>query len=144
MKKIVLTFFTLFFVTLYCIAQSTSVQTIILSNCLDLSELQSFYPSDKNGNQKQIVILEQYPLQFPKDLSISKFGRPLKFASLMEISHQYSEGYFEFKKFEINDTSANVSFDYNYMSDGNEEVLHVSLIFTKSGENWTQTGKIIK
>jgi hypothetical protein len=144
MKKNVLTLITFFLFTFYSSSQSISDQAKIIQKCVDLSELQGLYPLDDNGNPKQLVILEQYPLLFPKDLSVLKFGRLLKFAPLMEISHQYSKGYFEFKKFEIEDNSASVSFDYNYISDGNEDVLHVGLVFTLSGQDWIQSGKTIK
>jgi hypothetical protein len=144
MKKNVLTLITFFLFTFYAFSQSVSDQAIIIKKCVDLSELQGLYPRDKNGDSKQLVILEQYPLLFPKDMSVLKFGKPLKFAPLMEISHQYSEGYFEFKKLEINDSSASVAFDYNYLSDGNEEVLHIGLLFARNGQDWTESGKIIK
>jgi len=117
-------------------AQSRQDQTQILQKCIELPELQKYFPLEADGNLKPLVINYWHPVPFPTDLTLSQNGKNILFRSMPMESGKYSEAYFLFNKFEILQGSSVVKFEYRYDNLIQPKVIQVALGFIKSGEAW--------
>lgn len=96
-------------------AQSSNDSAQVLQNCIDLSEIQQYYPLNAEGTPVQVYVM-QYPTSFQADLEVSKFGKGLMFMSRSEITEKDIEAYFMFRAFSITQNTARVNLNYFYNS----------------------------
>ena len=123
-------------ITMQLLAQSLNDQAQILQKCIDLKDLQNYFPLDTKGDMKQLNII-QYPLSFSSQISLSKAGNNVKFLSMPELSKNKVEAYFMFRSLQINNNVATANFSYFYNCIGdNFKMLSVIVELEKSGSNW--------
>lgn len=118
------------------LGQSSDQQALILQKCVDLPELQEFYPSNPDGSKKELHIL-QHGVSFPTDIAVRKFGKPLVFNVKQEIHNPPFPAYFLFREFVIEEDVARIDFAYYPEPAQNPEaVILINLKMTKSGGAW--------
>jgi hypothetical protein len=117
--------------------QSRQNKAQILQKCIDLPELQQYFPFDHAGNPKQICIL-QHGVSFPVDLEVSKFGKSILFMDKTQLSDNGITSYFLFWEFKTDQNSAQVDFVYNFINTDNlPRIQKVNLELQKNNETWT-------
>lgn len=127
----------LFFLASTCIfAQSRQDQAQILQKCVELQELQKYYPLDADGSQKPLIINYWHPVLFPTDLTIINGGKNVEFRVMSMESSKNAEAYFLFYKFEVFQTSSVVKFDFSYDNANHLKVLEVMLDLSKKSDAW--------
>jgi len=116
--------------------QSRQDKAQILQLCIDIPELQQYYPLDAEGNPMQIAVL-QHGVSFDMAIEVSKFGRPLQFLDKNEISVLGLSSYFLFWTFKIEENMAHIDYVYNYMDADNQPKIHnVILDMQKLNGRW--------
>jgi len=135
MKNLILII--LFVLTTTCIfAQSRQDQSQILQKCIELQELQQYYPLDANGNQKPLIINYWHPVLFPTDLMVMNGGKNVEFREMSAENNKNAEAYFLFKKFEVFPGSSLVKFDYSYNNADHLKAIEVTLELSKTLDEW--------
>jgi hypothetical protein len=123
-------------VTMQLLAQTLNDQAQILQKCIDLKDLQNYFPIDTKGEIKQLNII-QYPLSFSSQISLSKAGNNVKFLTMPEFTNNKVEAYFMFRSLQINSNVATANFNYFYNCIGeNFKMLSIIVEFEKSGSDW--------
>lgn len=107
----------------------------ILQKCVDLPQLQDYYPLDVNGDTKQLNVL-QHGVSFPENINVSANGKNLSFLSKKQISPTDAVAYFLFHEFEVSENSARVEFVYQY---NQVPLVVVNLKLSKTGDTWSIT-----
>ena len=132
------TIFLLMLISLSLWGQSQTDQEAVLKLCIDLREIQNLFPNDAYG-QPQAVRVMQHAVSFDADLSLSKFGKDVEFLSKDQIINLRSEAFLRFDKFEVDYTSAEVAFDFDYNRNdlSNPKRLYVRLFLSNRGSEWT-------
>jgi hypothetical protein len=120
-------------------AQSRQDQVQILQKCIELSQLQQYYPLDSDGSQKPLIINYWHPVLFPTDLSVMNAGKNVEFRLMSIESSKNAEAYFLFYKFEVYESSSSVRFDFSYDNASHLKVLEVMLDLSKTGDAWEIT-----
>jgi hypothetical protein len=124
------------FVSLQFMAQTNSVDAILLQKCLDLPELQEFYPLEPSGELAQIYIL-QHGVSFPIDIGVKKNERLIKFLTKEDVSRLGVDSYFIFRTFEVLDENkARVEFTY-YKSVADNSNVAFELDFIREDNEWS-------
>lgn len=108
----------------------------VLQSCLDLPEIQQYYPTNADGSYKQVFIM-QFPVAFDPSLAVKKFGQPILFEARQAIYADKAEGFFIVKEFTITGNSASVNFRYFYNYTTVALFTDISLTLQKSGNTWT-------
>ena len=114
-------------------AQSSDDRAQVLQKCIDLQQLQLYYPRDARGAIKQLKIM-QHGISFPENINVSKNGVRPAFLSKKEVSETGMNAYFLFHEFTISETVASVAFIYHYSE---ADQLVVTLELEKTGSNWS-------
>jgi hypothetical protein len=136
-----LTLIILLVLTTNCIfAQSRQDQAQILQKCIELQELQQYYPLDAKGNQKPLIINYWHPVLFPTDLTLLNDGKNVEFREMSLESDKNAEAYFLFKKFVVLQSSSVVKFDFSYDNFNLPKLLEVMLDLAKVGDAWEISG----
>jgi hypothetical protein len=138
MKKITLIIL-LVLASTFTFAQSRQDQTQILQKCIELSQLQQYYPLEADGSQKPLIINYWHPVLFPTDLTVMNSGKNVEFRLMSMESGKNAEAYFLFYKFEVFESSSSVKFDFSYNKANHLKVLEVMLDLSKTGDNWEIT-----
>lgn len=124
--------------------QTIADQSAIVQKCLDLSELQPYYPKAADGSYEKVYIM-QYPTVFPATLEVSKFGKYVPLADRREIMKENAQAYFLFQSVEMEESKAKVAFDFLFNFAKNSTWVSVTVDFQKVGNAWTVTGsKLIR
>lgn len=118
--------------------------TEVIQKCIDLPELQKYYPSDSDGSLKQLNILK-YPLLIPSELALTKGGKPVNFIPQSTIAGVNVQAYSRYRAIENTGNTLKVNFNYFY-KDGSqsEKTLFILIEFQKSGSNWNIINSSIK
>jgi hypothetical protein len=135
-----------FTVLLFCIqeigmAQSLDDQAKVLQKCLDLTELQPYFPLDNVENPDQVYVM-QYAVSFPIGLNVSKAGKPVLFVSREEIIQNKIKSYFIFRSFDVTANLAKTSFSYFYSYDyttNQFKMVMVNIELNKINQDWSAT-----
>jgi hypothetical protein len=135
MKKLKVVIFFVF-ISICAIGQTRNDQLQILKKCIDLPELQNYYPVDTNGNQKPVIICYWHPVLFPIDLIIAKDGQNIQFRLMSLENDKNAEAFFLFTKFEIQQSSSLVNFAYYCNNTIHPKVIQVMLELKKVGDAW--------
>ena len=109
--------------------------TAVLQECLDLSELQQYFPTNSDGSKQQVRIL-QHPVTFSSDIKATKFG-----AAVLFIDRSGTAGldaYVNFTSFIITGNDASATFNLTYGRNSNTpSSAKVAVTFQKNGTSWT-------
>jgi len=133
--------FTLIFVAILTFAISLAAQTTgdisgVLQKCIDLPDLQQFYPADNNGNLKQLFIL-QHGVSFPSAITVTIGQNKVKLVDKTQVAEGNISSYFLFWEFTINQNSAKADFVYNFKdSENNSQVYHVKVQMKNTTGSW--------
>ena len=123
--------------TISAIGQSRNDQTRILQQCIDLPDLQQYYPYETDGVRKPVYIL-QHGVSFPSDIEVSKFGKRVQLVDKAQLSYLKISSYFLFWEFKTDQNSAQVDFVYNFINADNlPRMKRVNLELQKNNETWT-------
>jgi hypothetical protein len=96
---------------------------------IDLDELQQYYHVNKDEGRKPLIIYNDGTV--PNNLTLTKFGEPVKFMTIAELFFYNKQAYLDFERFEITSNSADIEFHYNI------EGLTIKLTLEKVDDNWT-------
>jgi len=77
--------------------QNQNDMTALLQKCIDLPELQSYYPLDANGKPDEVYINFWAPTIFSTDLVVTSHGEKLKFLPMSQASPSFQNALFMFK-----------------------------------------------
>ena len=112
----------------------------VLQKCIDLPQLQAYYPLDADGNPRQLNVM-QHGVSFPENIDVSANGKSLAFLSKKQVSQTEANAYFLFQEFKISGNSATVAFVYQY---NQTELVVVSLVLNKNVDTWSVTNSNIE
>jgi hypothetical protein len=108
----------------------------IFQKCLDLPELQAYYPKNADGTHKQVYVM-QAPIPFPADLAVSKFKQNVAFLTRPTIYSMSIDAFLLFKEFSIEGDSAKVAYNFNYNYTSSRAVFEMILTLQKIDNVWT-------
>lgn len=126
----------LFLVSTCSFGQSRQDQAQILLKCIELSQLQQYYPLEADGSQKPLIINYWHPVLFPTDLTVMNGGKNVEFREMSAENNKNAEAYFLFKKFEVFPGSSLVKFDYSYNDSDHLKAIEVTLELSKTLDKW--------
>lgn len=108
----------------------------ILQACIDLPELQKYYPVTADGSKEQLNIV-QYPLSF-SDLVLNKDSKSVNLVSNTDIDKLIESNYFMFRRVLPNQNQVKIIFNYFYGKDseGKKNIAMV-LDFSKIDSVWS-------
>ncbi|WP_053188256.1 hypothetical protein [Sunxiuqinia dokdonensis] len=136
MRKIYLVLMIWIFGTSGLLAQVSDQEAQILQLCIDLPEIQEFYPQFDDESKAAVYIM-QYPIAISTDLPLQKFNKQPVYMSRHEIYDNNVDAYFLFKQIDVGSQSAFVEYTmyYDYNSD-DQKIVNISLDFQKSDAGW--------
>jgi hypothetical protein len=121
-------------------AQAPGDITMILQKCIDLPDLQQFFPVNNDGSLKQLYVL-QHGVSFPSNTNVLKSGLKVRFVNKNQLAAEEITSYFIFWEFVIDNNSAKVDFIYNFMdADNTTKMYHEKLEMRKLGDKWIVSG----
>lgn len=117
----------------------TADDAAVLQRCVDLAELQEFYPKNADGSYRRLVIM-QHAVSFPETIAVSHNGQNLLFKAKGDAIS--GESYFYFHSFDVLDSTAKVEFTFYYDQNGTVPKMQVvTLQLQKSANGWNITNK---
>ena len=119
-------------------AQTDKDTAAVLLKCIDLPELQKFYPEESDGSLKPICIM-QYPVAFSLQQDLNFKGKKALFLTRPMIYEKKIKSFFLFHNLEIIDNKANVTFEFDYYSNSNLNVIKLNAVLLKTGDIWNVT-----
>ena len=134
--KLITSIILLFLASTCSFGQNREDQAQILQKCIELQELQMYYPLDADGNQKPLIINYWHPVLFPADLTVTHAGSNVEFRLMSLEKSKNAEAYFLFKKFEVFPGSSLVKFDYSYNDSDHLKAIEVTLELSKTLDKW--------
>jgi hypothetical protein len=118
----------------------------IVQKCLDIPELQKYYPTDGQKNLKSVNIVQQ-PLQLPTGMKLAKGGKPVNLIAISrsQFSHLSANAYSMFRSIEVSGSTASVRFNYFYR-DTNQarRTVFVTLNLHNSTKGWDVVNSTVK
>jgi len=135
--KILLVLLFVFGYAIQIMAQSKNDHPQVLQKCIDIPELQEFYPRDVKENLKQLYVM-QHGISFPETINVSKSGKALMFLEKNEIVDKGINAFFLFRDFNVSQDSASVAFVYYFNFDGSyKDFVAVELELKRAGDTWS-------
>lgn len=131
----------LFPLTAFC--QQPSDQDLVIQKCIDMNEIQAFFPKKADNTYKHVYVL-QFPIKFKSQPALTKFGQPISFLERPELNGEHPDAYINFQKFNISGNTADVVFNFSYdrfTTAPHLETLNVQL--EKTGVEWTIVNRTI-
>ena len=116
--------------------QNQNDMTALLQKCIDLPELQPYFPLDANGKPDEVYINFWAPTIFSTDLVVTSHGEKLKFLPMSQASPSFQNAFFLFKNCECTPTFAIVSFEYTYNYKIQPKTIEVKLTLQKINDLW--------
>lgn len=116
--------------------QNTDDITVVLQKCINLPELQQYYPVDNEGKPDDIYINYWAPTLFSTDLILTINGKNLMFLPMSQMSSTIENAFFFFKIFECTPSYAMIVFEYTYDFKTQPKVLEVKLTLQKTNDVW--------
>lgn len=135
MKKIILILFLSYGLMNILQSQTTDEQSIVLQKCIDLSEMQQYYPTSADENLKKIYIM-QYPVIFSSSITVFKFDKKIEFKTRPEIYALNATCFYLFKTFKINNNTANISFSFYYDYITSKKMIEGNVELEKVENSW--------
>jgi len=125
------------------VAQVLDDQSLVVQKCIDLPELQQYYPQNMDNSYKQLRILN-FPVSFPENLNVSKFGQSVLLKTRAEILTDNPDAFIAFSTFSITETTASVVFEISYNRlTGSPKSITGSVSLEKTAGNWIVTNQTI-
>jgi len=121
----------------------SSDSTEILQLCLNLEELQTYFPKEDDGTMKPVILMKR-DVVFPQNLSVLKFGYPIIQMTRDQIVNESIETFFMFHSFEIRDKIAVVKFGVVHGSPKHPKLIDIILEVKTTGEIWEVGDKTLK
>jgi len=90
--------------------------TNLIKEVIDIQNLQQFYNVQKTIKQERLVIMKGS--QFKDSIDIMKFGLPVEFLTVNEISSRNIKAFIEFKEIQMKGDSANIYLRYDIQGIG--------------------------
>ncbi|HVW15492.1 MAG TPA: hypothetical protein VHB54_16790 [Mucilaginibacter sp.] len=115
----------------------------ILQQCLDLPVIQNYFTRRADGTPKQVYVM-QYPVKFPDDLAVTKFGQPVLFRSRPDIRSEKADVFLIFKAFSVAGDDASVNFTLNSDYTTKPGIVEVTVQLHRSGPTWVVSQKQIR
>jgi hypothetical protein len=111
----------------------------IIQKCVDLPQVQPYYSVATGTPPSQLYIL-YHGLDFPTDMVVSKFGKPVLMTSKQGLIDYSLDVWLLFRELTITGTKATIEYRvyYKYTSDQEKHFI-VNLELTKSGNAWNVT-----
>lgn len=106
-------------------AQKVNDKGQVVQKCLDLQELQKYYPQSAIEQNEPVYIL-LHGVSFESDMRISKFGKEPEYVKKEDLMDGRIQGFFLFHTIEVDAKEAHVSFAYYYDNRGNDSPLNGS------------------
>jgi hypothetical protein len=144
MKKSLLVILLIGWAGINLCAQSIKEKSSVLQKCLDISEMNTYYPGDNIESSKKIIYIMQYPIAFEDGVVANKFEHSVLFKTRPEIYSAKAEYFFLFKNFDINDKSANISFIFYYDYSANKKMVEGNVVLEKIDGEWIIVSKNIE
>lgn len=113
--------------------QTSSEQSLVLQQCFDLPQLQSYYPKDASGHIRQLVIMN-HGVAFDVNLSATKDGMAPMILGKNDMVGGQADAYFLFNELTIGQSKARVVFAYYYAP---QYLVSVSVNLDRSALGWT-------
>ncbi len=118
-----------------CSAQSVTDKSIILQKCLDVTELQGYYPKNADNSFKQVVVLET-SIDFT-GVSVSKFNEPVLFEDRDEVYNSNPFAFIVFQSMIITANTADLNYEMTYdRNTTTPQSVTVNVSFEKNNNNW--------
>lgn len=118
-----------------CSAQSVNDKSIILQKCLDVAELQGYFPKNADNSFKQVVVLET-SVDF-SGVSVSKFNEPVLFEDRDEVYNSNPFAFIVFQSMTITANTADVNYEMTYdRNTTTPQSVTVNVSFEKNNNNW--------
>lgn len=136
MRKIYFVLMIWIFGTSALLAQVPDHEAQILQLCIDLPEIQDFYPQFDDESKAAVYIM-QYPIAISTDLPLQKFNKRPVYMDRHEIYDNNVDAYFLFKQIDVGSQNAFVEYTmyYDYNSE-DQKILNIGLYFQKSASGW--------
>lgn len=124
-------------------AQTSNDQSQVLQKCIDLTEIQQYYPQNADNSYKQLLILN-FPVSLPVNLNVSKFGQSVLFHTRAEIVADNPDAFIAFSTFSFTGNTASVVFEIscNRLT-GSPKSITGSVSLEKTAGNWIVTNQTI-
>lgn len=123
------------------LAQPIDDKSLVIQKCIDLTELQQYYPVDEAGSPSQIYVME-YPVAFSPELNVSKSGKQVLFMSREDVIANKVKAYFIFRSLDISGNLAKANINYFYDFDyttQQSKIVMVNVEMNKVGSAWDVT-----
>ena len=147
------TFFTATLMLMFFSSILTNAQTVsnanatettsVLKLCLELPELQQFYPKQSNGKAYALKIM-QHGVSFPSSVVVSHDGISVLYLSKSQINENNENAYFYFNEFFVEANKARADFTFYYDVQSAEKMQVISLEFQKNSSGWFISNKKIE
>jgi hypothetical protein len=124
------------FVSIKISAQASGDVTMILQKCIDLPDLQQFYPVNVDGSHSKVYVL-QHGVSFPLSTEITRFGKKVQFITKNDLATGEIKSYFLFWEFKVEQNTADIDYVFNYPgSDEHPGIQHIILTLKKNDGIW--------
>ncbi|HBB92397.1 MAG: hypothetical protein A2X22_10250 [Bacteroidetes bacterium GWF2_49_14] len=145
-KKFTLITLVLIGIALRLAAQSPGEIAPILQKCMDIPDLQKYYPPSVNDKKSPIYIV-QYPVAFPEGIVLTKNGSEVKFITISQLAENPVQEYFMFRS--LNSGPDSTTAVINYFYDCNSalkqfKMLTINVDLEKAGKRWNVSQAILK
>ena len=122
---------------------NASETTSVLKICLELPELQQFYPKQSDNKAYALKIM-QHGVSFPTSIVISHDNSSVLFLSKSQINENNENAYFYFNEFFVESNKARADFTFYYDVQSASKMQVVSLEFQKNSSGWFISNKKIE
>lgn len=118
-------------------AQSAGDQKQILSQIVDLPEIQQYFALDVTGS-KSIMAVWQNKIVFPPAVTSSEISEVFSFQTSQQISAYKPDSFIVFKVFQVSAELAEIEFDLHYNANdvNNKAKVTVAIKYAKDGGDW--------
>jgi hypothetical protein len=136
MKKFLLISGLMIIISVSLFAQDSNKETsTVLLKCIELTELQQFYPAEADGSLKPICIM-QYPVSFPSGIELEYKGKKVLFLTRPMVYEKNIKAFFLIHKIDITESKATVEFEFDYYSNNNLNVISTTAFLIKRENIW--------
>lgn len=135
MRKFLILLSLIILITFNMNAQAGQDTTNILLKCIELTELQQFYPTGTDGSLKPICIM-QYPVSFSPEFELLYKGKKALFLTRPMIYEKNIKAFFLIHAINISGNKATVTFEFDYYSNNNLNIINTTVVLMKTENTW--------
>lgn len=126
----------LLLITGIAFGQGLNDQAAILKKCLDVPEIQQYFPTDSDGHPKAVYIM-QHAVSFPTDIPVSKFGQRLVFLGKDDLIDMNVDAFILFEVFEIAGNNAEITMLFNKNQENGYRAYEIKLKMSNANSTWS-------